>query len=140
MASQNFDYVRRVFDAFPATQERLRMGTLPIGFGLAEDVEWDASEIGLPDLGDGVLHGYEGVRRFWMVWLSAWKDVRFDYEIREAGDKVVVLIDQKNDTSDLSIPLVYAQIWTFEEGLVVHWKSYRDPQEALRVAGLEGGG
>lgn len=131
--------MRRVFDAFPEAQDRLRRGEQRIGPPLAEDIEWDASEIALPDLGDGVLRGYEGVRRFWMSWLEAWDDVSFDYELREAGDKVLVLIHQFNRGTKVTLPpMDYAQIWTFAHGEVVHWKLYLDQREATQAAGLQG--
>jgi hypothetical protein len=33
-----------------------------------------------------------GVREFWREWLAAWCDLRFDYELADAGDHVVILI------------------------------------------------
>jgi len=83
------------------------------------------------------MHGYEGVRRFWMVWLSAWENVSNQYEVFDAGDKVVVLIEQQNKGSQVKIPLRYAQVWTFAGGEVVHWRFYNDLEEALEVAGLD---
>ena len=139
MGPENAEFIRRIFEAFPVTQERLRNGTLEIRPPLAEDVVWDASEIGLPDLGDGVVRGREGVRRFWMAWLSAWDKVSFEYELFEAGDKIVVLIDQQNFGSQVAIPLRYAQVRTFADGEVVHWKIYNDLAEALETAGLDPG-
>jgi ketosteroid isomerase-like protein len=131
--------VRRIFDSFPEAQDRLRRGEQRIGPPLAEDIEWDASEIALPDLGDGVMRGYEGVRKFWVSWLEAWDDVSFEYSLREAGDKVLVLIHQRNQGTKITLPpMDYAQIWTFADGEVVHWKLYLDQREALRAAGLEG--
>ena len=130
--------MRRIFDAFPEVQDRLRLGEQRIGPPLAEDIEWDASEIALPDLGDGVMHGYEGVRKFWMSWLEAWDDVSFEYELREADDKILLLIHQFNRGSEIALPpMDYAQIWTFEDGQVVHWKIYKDPDAAIEAAGLD---
>lgn len=139
MLSENAEFIRRIFEAFPESQKRLRAGTLEIRSPLAEDIEWDASQIALPDLGDGVLHGRDGVRRFWMAWLSAWEKVSFEYDLFEAGDQVVALIDQQNVGSQVALPLRYAQVWTFANGEVVHWKIYNDPAEALKVAGLDPG-
>jgi ketosteroid isomerase-like protein len=31
-----------------------------------------------------------------------------------------------------------AYVWTFRNGKVVHFRSYRDPDEALEAAGLQG--
>jgi ketosteroid isomerase-like protein len=140
MSRENVEIVRRIFDAFPATQDRLRSGTLPIGPPLAEGVEWDASEIALPDLGDGLMRGYEGVRRFWMTWLAAWEDVSFEYELLDAGEHVVALIDQSNRGSiEVKLaPTSYAQVWTFKDGQVIRWKLYWDRKDALEAAGLGG--
>ena len=133
------EIVRRIYDSFPIIQARLRRGEAPIGPPFAEDVEWDASDIGLPDLGDGRFRGREGVRRFWVTWLSPWEDVRFDYELRDVGDHVVAMIDQwMRASGDMTLASGrYAQVWTFREHQVVRWKMYRDMAEALRDAGLE---
>lgn len=139
MSRENVEIVRGAFDAFPFTQERLKHGTLPIADFVAEDVIWDASDMKLPDMGDGIYRGRDGVRRFWMDWLEAWDEVSFAYELRERGPYVVALIDQKMRASgDVDFPLRhYGQVWTFdEEGRVVHWKVYWNQDEALRAAGL----
>lgn len=68
--------------------------------------------------------------------LSAWDDVRFDYEVREAGEDVVMLIKQTQAAGDMSLPFEYAQVWSFQNGQVVHWKVYKDPADALEAAGL----
>jgi ketosteroid isomerase-like protein len=138
MSKRNVETVRRIYEGFPAIQDGLRRGEIPISDPFAEDVEWDASEIGLPDLGDGKMRGREGVRRFWIAWLAAWEDVTFDYELRDAGERVVALIDQRMRGSE-EIELLmerYAQVWTFKDGEVVSWKMYRDWQEAAEAAGL----
>ena len=136
MPSANADFVRRVFETFPRTQRGYREGTLPIGPPIAEDVVWDASVMRLPDTGDGVFRGREGVRRFWMAWLSAWEELRFQFEIFESGDRVLAVIDQEQVASGMAIPLRYAQVWTFKQGEVVHWKVYTDLPAAFAAAGL----
>jgi hypothetical protein len=138
MSAEYVEIVRRIYDGFPIIQERLRRGEFPIGPPFAQDVEWDASDIQLPDLSDGQFHGRDGVRRFWIVWLAPWEDVRFDYELRDAGDHVVALIDQwMRASGDMTIASGrYAQLWTFKEHEVVRWKMYRDFKQALEAAGL----
>jgi len=140
MSSPNADFVRRLFETFPEVQERLKSGTLPIGPPLSKDIVWDASEIRLPDTGDGMFHGHDGVRRFWMAWLSAWSDVSFEFELYDAGDKVLAAVDQQNKGSEIEVPLRYAQIWTFEDGEVVHWKIYMDKAVAFEAAGIGSNG
>jgi hypothetical protein len=73
-----------------------------------------------------------------MAWLAPWEDVRFDYELRDAGSHVLALIDQWMRASD-DLTLAsgrYAQLWTFRAGEVVRWKMYRNKDEALEAAGL----
>jgi ketosteroid isomerase-like protein len=139
VAGENVAFVRNLFDAFPRLREEYRRGTLPSRYfeGLAEDVEWDASEIDLPDIGREPLVGREAVREFWIVWLAAWEDLSFTYELRETGDRVVALIDQvMRVAGGLTVTMRYAQVWTFRAGEVVHWKLYRDQGDALTAAGL----
>ena len=136
MSPENVEIVRRIFEAFPETQDALRRGNFPIGPPISEDIEWDAAEIRLPDIGDGVLRGREGVRRFWIAWLTAWDKVTLEYELHDAGDKVVAVIDQSNRGSEIEIPLQTAQIWTFSDGEVIHWKLHMDHDTALKAAGL----
>jgi ketosteroid isomerase-like protein len=138
MSERDVETVRRIYDGFPAVQDALRHGEMPIGKPFSEDVEWDASDMGLPDLGDGHMRGRDGIRRFWIAWLAAWEDVSFDYELRDAGERVVALIDQRMRGSEAIEILTgqYAQVWTFKDGEVVRWKMYRDWKEALEAAGL----
>ena len=128
-----------MFDAFPAVQEGLKRGTVPIPEIIDEDVLWDASDLKLPDMGDGIYRGREGFRRFWMDWLAAWDDVTFDYELRDRGPYVVALIDQKmRATGDTHMPMTaYAQVFTFDnERRVIRWKVYWSQAEALEAVGL----
>jgi ketosteroid isomerase-like protein len=52
-----------------------------------------------------------GVRRFWREWLSSWETVSFGK---------------------------YAHLYTFRDGLIVHWKGYRNQTDALEAVGLRG--
>jgi hypothetical protein len=36
-----------------------------------------------------VYRGKEAVMRWWREWLTAWETVEFDYELMDAGDRVV---------------------------------------------------
>jgi hypothetical protein len=108
---------------------------------LHPDVVWDSTNTQIFDL-DRVYHGLEGVSRFWREWLGAWETVEFEYELVDAGDRVVALIDQRmrGRSTDIEVPLgKYAQVWTFRDGLVVHWKLYDSQSEALEAAGCRRG-
>jgi hypothetical protein len=76
---------------------------------------------------------------FWREWLSAWEAVEFEYELIDAGDQVVALIDQtmRGRSSHLEVALgKYAHVFTFRDGLVARWKLYADQAEALEAAGV----
>ena len=103
-----------------------------------DDTEWDSSEFEMPDI-SGVSHGVESVRKFWRQWLVAWETVQFEYQLVDAGDSVVVLIDQWMRGRSTGIEMrvgKYAQVYTFRNGLVVHWKAYMSQSQALEVVGL----
>jgi ketosteroid isomerase-like protein len=133
MSEENVDLVRRAFEEFLA-------GRRDFGEGIVHpDVVWDASRMDLLD-SSGIYHGPEGVRGFWREWLSAWETLEFEYEMRDAGDRVVVLIDQRmrGRASGIEVEIGrYAQIYTLREGLIVHWELHPTWSGALQAAGLE---
>jgi hypothetical protein len=132
MSQENVELLRRAMQEFLA-------GDRDFGAGLVHpDVEWDASDMDLLDT-TGFYRGPEGVREFWRKWLSAWETVQFEYELVEAGDRVVALFDQRmrGRSSGIEVALgKYAHVYTFRDGLIVHFKLYRNQAEALAAAGL----
>ena len=56
------------------------------------EIELDASESPVLDLG-GVYRGRDTVQRFWRESLAAWETLRFEYELVDAGNRVVMLLD-----------------------------------------------
>jgi ketosteroid isomerase-like protein len=127
--------VKRLRDAF----EGFLAGRSDFGGELLDpEVEWDASELAAPDI-TGVYRGIEGVQQFWRDWLAAWEAVQFDYELIDAGDCVVALIDQRmrGRSTGIEVPLgKYAHVYRFRRGLIVHWKVYEHQAEALEAVGL----
>ena len=88
MSQENAELLRAAFENFLA-------GKSDFGAELLDpEVEWDASDNVALDIG-GVYQGPEGVRQFWRDWLAAWDTVQFEYELVDAGDRVVALIDQR---------------------------------------------
>jgi ketosteroid isomerase-like protein len=132
VSQENVERVREAFEAF--LRRELRSGADI----LHPDVVWDATDSQIFDI-SRVYHGLEGVREFWREWLGAWETVEFDYELIEAGDHVVALIDQRmrGRSTHIDVPIgKYAQVYTFRDGLVVHWKLYESQSEALEAAGV----
>jgi hypothetical protein len=132
MSQENVDRLRVAFEGFLNREPRAGAELLD------PDVVWDSTNIQVFDL-NRVYHGPEGVSEFWREWLAAWETVDFEYELVDAGDRVVALIDQRmrGRSTDIEVPLgKYAQVWTFRDGLVVHWKLYESQAEALAASGL----
>jgi ketosteroid isomerase-like protein len=102
------------------------------------DIEWDASAFSGPDIG-GVYRGKEAVLGFWRDWLAPWETTHFEYELVDAGDRVVLLLDQRmlGRSTGIEVPVgKMAQVATFRDGLMVHWKLYFDQAKALEAVGL----
>jgi ketosteroid isomerase-like protein len=132
MSQENVERLREGFEAFLARTH---------GWGtdlLHPDVVWDATNSQIFDI-SRVYHGPAGVAEFWREWLGAWETVQFEYELVDAGDRVVALVDQRmrGRSTDIEVPLgKYAHLYTFRDGLIVHWKLYESQAEALEAAGL----
>jgi ketosteroid isomerase-like protein len=104
---------------------------------LDEDVVWDASPFGIPDM--GVYRGHAGVREFWRRWLGPWEEWEFSpEEFIDAGDSVVVVMRQRarGKGSGAEVEQRHAQVWTFRDGKVVRHAQYPDRETALRAAGV----
>ena len=105
---------------------------------LDPEVVWDASASPIPDL-RGVHRGPEAVVSWWREWLSAWETSEFDYELVDAGERVVLLLNQKMKGRSTGIEVSlgeYAHVVTLRDGRIVHWTSYADQEDALEAAGV----
>jgi hypothetical protein len=140
MSQENVELWRASIEDFLAgTRERDREAMLA---KLAElwdpEIEWDVSEGGAPDLG-GLYRGKEAVLGFWRDWLAAWETTDFEYELVDAGDRVVLLLDQRMRGRSTGIEVSlgkYAQVATFRDGLMVHLKLYPIQSDALEAVRL----
>ena len=101
-------------------------------------IELDASETAVLDIG-GVYRGRDAVKRFWREWLAAWETMRFEYELVDAGDRVVQLFDMqmRGRSTHIEIPFGdIAWVYTYRDGRVIHQKLYMSHSEALEAVGL----
>jgi ketosteroid isomerase-like protein len=136
MSEENVETIRTLFEAF------LRRDTKTMAALLAPQVEWDATRSAglVPDLA-GVYGGPEGTRKFWRAWLSPWKNIEFDFELRDAGSEVVALVRNQrqwgrhSDVETEGPP--YAWLYTVVDGKVVRGRFFPDHRSALQAAGLE---
>ena len=132
MSQENVERLREAFDGFLANSKEWGAELLD------PDVVWDATDARIFDI-SRVYHGRAGVAEFWREWLGAWETVQFEYELIDAGDCVVALVDQRmrGRSTDIEVPMgKYAHLYTFRDGLIVHWKLYRHQSDALEAVGL----
>jgi hypothetical protein len=87
----------------------------------------------------GSIGGKRRCGSWWREWLAAWETLQFEYELVDAGDRVVMLLEQRmrGRSSGIEVPLgEVGQVATFRDGLMVHWKLYLAHAEALEAVGL----
>jgi ketosteroid isomerase-like protein len=104
----------------------------------APEIEWDVSEARTLDA-RGVYQGTDAAWQWWREWFAAWETLRFEYELADAGDRVVWLLDLKmrGRSTGIEVPLgAHAWVATFRDGLIVHQKLYMSQSEALQAVGL----
>ncbi|MBA2712749.1 MAG: nuclear transport factor 2 family protein [Rubrobacteraceae bacterium] len=101
-------------------------------------IELDASEAPALDL-SRVCRGSETVRQWWREWFGAWEALQVEYELVDAGDRVVFLLDMRVRGRSSGIDVAFgkhAWVTTFRAGLMVHNKLYMSQSEALEAVGL----
>jgi SnoaL-like domain len=101
-------------------------------------VELDATDATALDI-NGVYRGPDEARQFWQEWFSAWETLSFDYELVDAGERVVMLVDMqmRGRSTGIEVPFgKFAWVGTFRDGLIVHVKLYMSQSEALEASGL----
>jgi SnoaL-like domain len=141
MSQENVEILRAEIESFLAgTSESAREDMLGWQAEAWDpEIELDASEAPVLDIA-GVYRGRDAVQRFWREWLAAWETFRFDYELVDAGDRVVLLLDlrMRGRSTGIDVPLDnVAWVYTYRSGLLIHQKFCMDQSEALKAVGLE---
>ena len=99
---------------------------------LDPEVEYEDSN--LPDHVGEIYRGHEGVARATERWLEAYESLTLELErIAGAGDRLVSIHRARARARYTGIDEEgrLAYVWTFRDGKVIHFRSYRDPGEAL---------
>lgn len=105
---------------------------------LDPDVEWDVTDTSSPMA--GVYHGLEAVREFYRRWAGAFSDWNYEVErLIETGDQVVAFVREYGHGrgSGAEVEMRRANVWTFRDGKVVHYRSFSTREAALEAAGLD---
>ena len=140
MSQKNVERLREIVEAFRAgTSESDREAMITKIAGLYDpDMELDTSEGSVLDV-SGVYRGTDAVNQFWREWLAAWETLRFEYELVDAGERVLMLFDLRMRGRSTGIEMPFgkvAWVYTFRDGLIVHMKLYMSQAEALEAVGL----
>jgi hypothetical protein len=140
MSQENVERLRAGIENFLAgTSESAREEMLSeAAVGWDPEIELDASETPVLDIG-GVYRGRDAVKQFWREWLAAWETIRFEYELVDAGNRIVMLFDMRMHGRSTHIEVPFGKVawlFTYRDGLLVHQKFYMSQSEALEAVGL----
>jgi ketosteroid isomerase-like protein len=138
-ADQNVELVRRLYaelasEGSPRQFER-RFTDETLSAFLDPEIEWiPVAES--PQAVDS-YRGYDGVRRFWGEFLSAWQSYRVEpLRFDDAGDQVAVVVHIVGRTRELEVDETRSSLLTVRDGRVVRVESFAEPEGAREAAGL----
>ena len=81
--------------------------------------------------------GFDGVRRFWGEFLSAWETYKVEpLSFHDAGDQVAVVVHIVGRTHELEVDETRSSLLTLRDGRIVFVQSFADPEGAREAAGL----
>ena len=141
MSQENVELVRRLYAELASegsTQEfAQRMSDDGLGRFLDPEIEW----VPVPEslLSVDSYHGFDGVRRFWGEFLSAWQRYRVEtLRFDDAGDRVAVVVHIVGRTHELEVDETRSSLLTVRDGRVVRVESFADPDGARQGMGARG--
>jgi hypothetical protein len=142
MSQENVDVARRAVAFFvglggqiEADQVAHRMPDSTLQEFLDPEVELIPIAQGL--LGGNAYKGYEGIRRFWGDFFSAWDEFHAEpQEFLDAGAQVVVVLRMRGRMHELEVDEVWSQLLSFRGGRVLLLQAFSSPDGALEASGL----
>jgi ketosteroid isomerase-like protein len=108
---------------------------------LDPEVEWHP---GLPALLGGeatVYRRHEGARAMFGDLYGAFAEIQFEFpEIRDLGDRLLAIgyMRARGKESGAKMESAWAYLVEFKDGKAIVIRTFLDPQEALKAAGLRG--
>jgi ketosteroid isomerase-like protein len=138
VSRKNVELIRRLYAelASEGTTEEFeqRMSDEALGRFLDPEIEWVPVAESL--LAVESYRGYDGVRRFWGEFLSAWESYRVEtLRFDDAGDQVAVVVRIVGRTHELEVDETRSSLLTVRDGRVVRVQSFADPDAARQAAG-----
>jgi ketosteroid isomerase-like protein len=118
------------------TLEAWRRGAVDLSL-LDPDVNYEDTT--LPGHTGETFHGRKGVIRATERWLEHYDSLLIELEqIVDAGDRIVSVqrVRAKSRRTGIEFNGLLAYLWTFRDGKIVHFRSFRDPEQAMEAGGL----
>ena len=138
MSRANIELVRRLYEdlasegSTPEFERRLTDEAL--SQFLDPGIEW--VPVAHSVLAVESYRGFDGVRRFWGEFLSAWESYKVEpLSFHDAGDQVAVVVHIIGRTHELEVDETRSSLLTVREGRVVRVESFPDPEGAREAAG-----
>jgi ketosteroid isomerase-like protein len=135
---ENVDLVRRLYAELASEgsahefEERLTDDAL--SRFLDPRIEWVPMRHSL--LAAESYRGFEGVRRFWGEFLSAWERYQVELlSVLDADDQVAVVVHIAGRTNELEVDETQSSLLTVRDGRVVRVQAFADPEGAREAAG-----
>jgi ketosteroid isomerase-like protein len=139
VSRDNVELVRRLYAALAGEGSPLefdkRLTDDALGRFLDPGIEW----VPVPDsvLAVESYRGFDGVRRFWTEFVSAWESYRVEpLRFDDAGDQVAVVVHIVGRTHELEVEETRSSLLTVRDGLIIRVDSFADPEGAREAAGL----
>ena len=139
MSRENVELVRRLYAALASEgspQEfEQRLTDDALSRFLDPGIEWVPVTESL--LAVDSYRGFDGVRRYWGDFLSAWERYRVEpLRFYDAGDQVAVVVHIIGRTHELEVDETRSSLLTVRDGRVVRVDSFAEPEGARKAAGL----
>jgi ketosteroid isomerase-like protein len=139
VSEENVELVRRLYAALASEgsgrEFERRLTDEALSRFLDPGIEW----LPVPDslLAADSYRGFEGVRRFWGEFVSAWESYMVEpLSFEDAGDQVVVVVHIVGRTHELEVDDTRSSLLTVRDGRVVRVQSFDDADGAREAAGL----
>jgi ketosteroid isomerase-like protein len=138
VSEENVELVRRLYaglasEGSPREFEQ-RLTDDALGRFLDPEIEWVPVTESL--LAVDSYRGFEGVRRYWRDFLSAWDSYRVEpLSFHDAGERIAVVVHIVGRTHELEVDETRSSLLTVRDGLVVRVESFAEPDGARAAAG-----
>jgi ketosteroid isomerase-like protein len=139
VSQENVELVRRLYAALarwgPTREFEQRLTDDALRAFLDPAIEWLPVTRSL--LAVESYRGFDGVRRFWGEFLSAWEEYSVEpLEFYDSEDQVAVVVHIVGSTRGVEVDETRSSLLTIRDGKVVRVQGFAEPEDAREAAGL----